>query len=77
MGEPAENEEAILLDKIDHAVVAAASLMDLVDAISEEDQEDLWDERHHCGTCMVRTVMETVWPSIEAYINYCKSKSFD
>jgi hypothetical protein len=46
----------------------AASLLDLDDAECEEQFWDLRDERTHCGTCTVRTVMDEVWPSIEKYL---------
>ncbi len=74
MEDPISEEEMNYLTVIDEAVMAAAQLMDLVDALDEDDYEDLSDERFHCGTCVVRTVMETVWPSIEKYIEYCKSQ---
>jgi hypothetical protein len=62
---------------IDKAVEEAARLMEIQDAmdVESEEYEMLLEARHHCGTCMVRTVMETVWPEVEKYINYLKYRT--
>ena len=65
------------LQSIDKAVQDAASLMDMGDVgdMPDEDYDMIYEARHHCGTCMTRTVMETVWPEIEKYINYLKYRT--
>lgn len=64
------------LEAIDKAIDRAGSLMDLMDVDCEsDDYEVVADERHHCGICMVRTVMEEVWPAVEDYINYLKYRT--
>lgn len=63
------------LEAIDQAIVKAAQVMELADVVDIGDEElsDLYEERHHCGTCEVRTVMEVVWPAIENYIESIKT----
>lgn len=64
---------------MDLADITEASL-DIPEGATPEDVEMALEEAHmrayedrfHCGTCTVRTVLETVWPSIEAYIEYLK-----
>lgn len=69
-------EEDRLLARIDDAIEEAAKVMDLVDAPDDDERwaerDQLFEARHHCGTCQVRTVMEVVWPAIENYITYLK-----
>lgn len=68
--------EQAFLDAIDASVKQAESLMDLndLDDVSDEDYEAVQEERLHCGICMTRTVMEAVWPSVEAYIDWLKGQ---
>lgn len=59
------------LKKIDEAIIHAAKIMNLDDLDAEKDEEQYeteWEARFHCGTCVVRTVMDLVWPSIDEYI---------
>jgi hypothetical protein len=35
------------------------------------------EERFHCGSCIVRTVMEEVWPAVEKYIDHLKDVALD
>ena len=65
-----------LLSNIDLAVIAAARVLDLEDVI-EEDVEEVYDEIYHCGTCTVRSVMELVYPSIEAYMDYLETHKLE
>lgn len=67
------------LRAIDLSIEDAAVLMDLLD-IDDEDEdarERAYEERFHCGTCMVRTVLETVWPSIQSYVDSLKEEGFN
>lgn len=73
---PHLRQESDYIASIDSAVQRAAAILDLVD-VQEEDDEDIdlaYEERFHCGTCIVRTVMDEVWPSIEAYIDFLSHK---
>ena len=68
--------ELSYLNSIDDSFVAAARIMECSDLDWEGDEEQSQDEyeaRHHCGTCQVRAVMETVWPPIQAYIDWLKA----
>ena len=73
--------EQDLLVKIDLAIQHAAALMDMrdYDHLEEDTDEslDAMEGRFHCGTCIVRTVMEAVWPSVEEYVDYLKQLSVD
>jgi len=57
-------------EAIDAAIKDAEGLMNMTDVADgpEEEYESAYEERFHCNICVVRSVMETVWPSIEAYI---------
>lgn len=73
-------DDEYFLTKIDSAIQKAAVVMDLGDVydggdIDDEVHEEVYEARHHCGTCQVRTVMETVWPAVEDYIEHLKSRS--
>lgn len=69
--------ELSFLNAIDKAFVDAAAIMECSDLDPEAEDDDVYAEyemRHHCGTCMVRTVMETVWPPVELYVEWLKSQ---
>ena len=67
--------EQDFLIEIDKSFVKAAQVLDCVDVAEDVDEEtlmDLHEDRHHCGTCQVRTVMEVIWPAVEEYIDWLK-----
>lgn len=69
--------EEDFLEQIDESLVQAAKVLDmadLADGLSEDEYESIFEGRHHCGTCQVRAVMETVWPSIEEYVEWLSAK---
>ena len=70
----AMTDETRYLQNIDQAIVDAGVAMDLgdIDTSDDDESELVWESRHHCGVCQTRTVMEIVWPSIEAYIQFLK-----
>jgi hypothetical protein len=68
------------LDKIDEAIKHAAKIMDLDDLDPEnnvEEYETEWEARFHCGACVVRTVMDNIWPSVEEYITALEEGKVD
>lgn len=70
---PLSGSTVHFLSRIDDAVVQAAEKMDFADLdpdASDEQHEEAYEERFHCGTCVVRTVMETVWPPVDDYIQW-------
>lgn len=80
--EPTEPElsltEQSYLNEIDERIKRAAALIEGVDLYDEAEGdeellENLWVERNHCGTCTVRTVMEEVWPAVDAYVEWLKT----
>jgi len=68
-------QEKLLID-IDNSIIKAASMIDSLgydeseDPFNEYDYDDRYEMIYHCGTCTVRYVMEQIWPSIEAYIDF-------
>ena len=73
-----EFDELYYLKLIDESVIKAGQILELTE-FEDDDWSDDRDERYeaiyHCGTCTVRVVLETVWPAIEAYIDYSKRVS--
>jgi hypothetical protein len=56
--------------QLQDAIVRAGELLDMTDIDDDMGQDDLdavYEERHHCGVCQTRTVMETVWPAIQIW----------
>lgn len=72
-------DEEQLLRNIDLSFQRAAALMEMsdFDHLEEETDESLEaaEIRFHCGTCIVRTVMEEVWPEVEKLIDYWKDQT--
>ena len=70
-----EFDEQHYLRLIDESVVKAAQILELQDFDDDDwsdSRDDRYEEIYHCGTCTVRVVLETVWPAIEAYVDYSK-----
>lgn len=68
------------LNKIDEAIKHAAKIMDLDDLDPENNVEEYeieWEARFHCGVCVVRTVMDNIWPSVEEYITALEEGKVD
>lgn len=67
-----------MLLAIDAKIVEAARVMELADIDEEhpDDQElldSVYEERFHCGTCIVTNVMEVVYPAIGEYFDYLEA----
>lgn len=75
-----EYKETQLLDVIDEKIERAAVLLECNDVDLSDEQEAelemerLYEMRHHCGTCTVRTVMEEVWPAVQEYIDWLRGQ---
>jgi hypothetical protein len=67
------------LKKIDAAIIEAGKIMDLddLDPDKEDEYESEWENRYHCGVCVVRTVMEAIWPSVEEYVEALEKGKVD
>lgn len=67
------DEERALLKAVDEAIIRAGEIMELAD-LDEDFPEDgidsVYEERFHCGKCIVRTVMETIWDDLSALMDY-------
>lgn len=71
-------QEIALLKAVDDAIVRAGQLMDLEDLPEEMDEDErnaMWEDRFHCGKCVVRTVMETIWDDLSALMDYYEKMS--
>jgi len=59
---------------IDDQIIEAGKIMSLDDLSDDEkdgdDFDTIYEERFHCGVCVTRTVMDTVYPSISAYYDF-------
>ena len=58
--------------QLQDAIVRAGQLLDMddiadLDDMDQDDMDAVYEERHHCGVCETRTVMETVWPAIQIW----------
>lgn len=64
------------VNAVTQACGKAAELLALedVDSSDEEEYDTIYNDRNHCEVCQVRTVMETVWPSMKAYINWLEGQ---
>lgn len=65
------------LQAVDEAIKRAGEIMDLEDIDQEADPEmaeSIYEERFHCGKCIVRTVMETIWDDLSALMDYYEKK---
>lgn len=65
------------LQGLDEAFIRAANLMDLTDATDDESQMELHEARYHCGNCIVRTVLDEVWPAFEVYTSAMRESKDD
>jgi len=63
--------------EIDDKIVEAGKIMSLEDLSDDEkdgeDSDTIYEERFHCGVCVTRTVMETVYPAISAYYDFLEA----
>lgn len=70
-----ENE---YLESINKAIISAEQKMDLLDVVDDHGEVDdahletIYESRFHCGTCIVRTVLEEIWPSVQDYIDHLR-----
>lgn len=68
----------IFENEIDEAIKRTGQLLDFADVddegMTDEQIADIYDDRHHCGVCITRFVMESVWPSVERYIDALKTR---
>jgi hypothetical protein len=69
-----QDRENQLLLEIDAAIERAGNMMNMSDfaGTSEDDYQDAYEARYHCGVCTVREVMEAIWPAVDTYINFLK-----
>jgi hypothetical protein len=70
-------EEMKYMVAVDEAIKHAAKVMELADLdedMDEDEKDSVYEDRFHCGTCMVRTVMETIWPDLNNLMDFYERK---
>ena len=70
-------EEMKYMVAVDEAIKQAAKVMELEDLdedMDEDEKDSIYEDRFHCGTCMVRTVMETIWPDLNNLMDFYERK---
>ncbi len=71
-------EEVKYLNAVDTAIKRAAVVMELADIDEDESSEDfdsIYEDRFHCGTCIVRTVLDEIWPELNNLMDYYERKT--
>lgn len=62
-------------ERIDAAVKAAERKVALEDVEDDEEaREDAFEAIFHCETCIVREVMEVIWPPVADYIDWLRNQ---
>ena len=56
---------------LDRAIMSTQQHMALADIDPDDDnaQMDAYEERFHCEVCVVREVLDGVWPVVTAYLD--------
>ena len=73
----ADEREKELLFAVDAAIVRAGEIMEMADlpeGTTEDEYEAYYEQRFHCGKCIVSTVMETIWDDMKNLIDYYEAK---
>jgi hypothetical protein len=71
-------EELKYLNAVDEAIKRAAVIMELGDIEEDESSDDfdsIYEERFHCGTCIVRTVLDEIWPDLNNLMDFYERKT--
>lgn len=66
-------EEMRLLKAVDAAIERAGEKMELADLpedFPEDEVDSIYEDRFHCGKCIVTNVMETIWDDLNALMEY-------
>jgi hypothetical protein len=66
-----------LLRKVDEAIIRAGEIMELADIgedAPEDEVNDTYEARFHCGKCIVSTVMTTIWDDLNNLMLYYEAK---
>ena len=66
-------EEMRLMKAVDDAIIRAGGKMelaDLSDAMDDDEKDSIYEDRFHCGKCIVTAVMEEIWDDLSALMDY-------
>jgi len=67
------DEEMTLMQAVDKAIERAGEKMELADLpedMDDDEKDSVYEERFHCGKCIVTAVMETIWDDLSALMDY-------
>lgn len=71
-------QEKTLIQALDEAIRIAGKKMDLddiADDTPDDEQDAVYEERFHCGACIVRSVMETIWSDMERLMDFYREST--
>lgn len=71
-------QEKTLLQALDEAIKVAGKKMDLDDIADDApdgEQDSIYEERFHCGTCIVRSVLDTIWVDMERLMDFYRDST--
>lgn len=71
-------QEKTLLQALDEAIKVAGKKMDLddiADDAPDDEQDSIYEERFHCGTCIVRSVLDTIWFDMERLMDFYRDST--
>lgn len=71
-------QEKTLLQALDEAIKVAGKKMDLddiADDAPDDEQDSIYEERFHCGTCIVRSVLDTIWVDMERLMDFYRDST--
>ena len=66
-------EELRLMTAVDDAIKLAGDKMELEDLdedMDDDEKDSIYEDRFHCGKCIVTTVMETIWDDLNNLMDY-------
>lgn len=66
-------EEMRLMKAVDDAIIRAGDKMelaDLSDDMDDDEKDSIYEDRFHCGKCIVTAVMEEIWDDLSALMDY-------
>lgn len=66
-------EEMALMKAVDDAIIRAGDKMelaDLSDDMDDDEKDSIYEDRFHCGKCIVTAVMEEIWDDLSVLMDY-------
>jgi hypothetical protein len=51
------------------------TLLQALDDAPDDEQDSIYEERFHCGTCIVRSVLDTIWVDMERLMDFYRDST--